>query len=337
MPAGAAEARNTGTGRRGIVAGGIIVLMCVAFGVFILPFAFTTPPPIITRFVATRAFSPGTPDGRGVARVAIRLSEPSDVTITLRNRDGTTIATLADGSRMSVRTFSADWDGTDSRHHIVPDGDYTVNLEAHAGEKKFSKSRRIVVDTTVPDPEVAVASGPAGCVTTATNPGEPTRVTVAAMDTGVEKGPLALSTTGTLTWAWNGHDSSGDPVRPGIVPIRITTADASGNTVVSTLTCWVSHLTARAVPSTPSSGSAVGVIVPGGADTEVTLSLRVRLGPLGGPATQPVVGSSVVYRVRGPAGRTRITIPASINPRGLWLLVSTDDGHEALIELGGPR
>ena len=66
-------------GRRGLVAGGIIALVLVAFSVFVLPFAFTTPPPIITRFVATRAFSPGNDQGRAVATVAIRLSEPSNV------------------------------------------------------------------------------------------------------------------------------------------------------------------------------------------------------------------------------------------------------------------
>ena len=89
-------------GRRGLVAGGIIALVLVAFGVFVLPFAFTTPPPIITRFVATRAFSPGNDQGRAVATVAIRLSEPSNVAITVKDPEtGEVVARLADGTEVA--------------------------------------------------------------------------------------------------------------------------------------------------------------------------------------------------------------------------------------------
>ena len=87
-------------GRRGLIAGGVIALVLVAFGVFVLPFAFTTPPPIITRFVATRSFTPGNDQGRSIATVAIRLSEPSNVSITIKDpASGAIVARLADGNR----------------------------------------------------------------------------------------------------------------------------------------------------------------------------------------------------------------------------------------------
>jgi hypothetical protein len=46
----------------------------------------------------------------------------------------------------------------------------------------------------------------------------------------------------------------------------------------------VGHLEARAVPGSPASGDTVGVVIPGGGNPQVTLSLRQRVGDPGSPA-----------------------------------------------------
>ncbi|MBY0397874.1 MAG: hypothetical protein K2X91_15585, partial [Thermoleophilia bacterium] len=61
--------------RHAVVGAAMVVLFVVALGIFVLPFAFPTPPPIVTRFQATSLFSPNGDGRRDVARVNVRLSE----------------------------------------------------------------------------------------------------------------------------------------------------------------------------------------------------------------------------------------------------------------------
>ena len=324
-------------GRRGIIAGGVIALVLVAFGVFVLPFAFTTPPPIITRFVATRAFSPGAEQGRATATVAIRLSEPSNVSITIKDPEtGTVIARLADGGQVvRTRTLAVDWDGTDLDGKRVPDGTYAIDLEARAGEKKFSKSRKVVVDTTGPRPRVTVVSRAAGCLTTVSAPGEPATVRFSARNAGVSTAPREVTARGTTEWAWGGRDSGGGLVPPGLQVIQVTARDERGNDFDEARTCWVGHLAARAVPGQPASGDAVGVDLPGGGDPEVTLTLRQRLGTPGDRAGRQVLGDPIGEAVTGPASTARITIPVGTRPADVWLLAAVGTDRQALIGFGG--
>jgi flagellar hook assembly protein FlgD len=324
-------------GRRGIIAGGIIALVLVAFGVFVLPFAFTTPPPIITRFVATRAFTPGNEQGRAIATAAIRLSEPSNVSITIKDpQSGRVVARLADGADLvRTRTLAATWDGRDLDGRQVPDGTYAIDLEARAGDKKFSKSRKIVVDTTPPRPEVTVATTAIGCEAEASAPGETAAVQFSVPTARVQSKPRTIGPKGVADWTWNGRDDRGRLVSPGIQVVTTTARDDRGNQSSTALTCWVAHLVARAVPGSPASGDAVGVVLPGGGDPQVTLSLRQRVGDPGSPAGTRVLGDPIGADVTGPASTARITIPQGTRPADVWLLASTGADAQALIGFGG--
>lgn len=322
-----------GQGRRGIIAGGIIALVLVAFSVFVLPFAFTTPPPIITRFVATRAFSPGADQGRALATVAVRLSEPGNVSIIVKDPgSGAIVARLSDGNRVvRARTLAVRWDGRDLDGRQVPDGTYAIDLDARAGEKRFSKSRRVVVDTTPPQAEVTVRTTATGCLATAGAPGEPATVRFSAPNAGVASKPSEVGAKGSAEWDWNGRDSRGALVPPGIQVIRVVAEDGRGNVADDAFTCWVGHLVARAVPGSPSSGGRVGVALPGGGDPEVTLTLRRRVGTPGERAGRRVLGSPIGQPVTGPASTARITIPQGVRPAGVWLLAAVGDDRQALI------
>ena len=58
-----------------MVGWGMLGLFVIAIGIFLLPFAFPTPPRIVTRFQSTRLFSPNDDGRREVARVSIRIRE----------------------------------------------------------------------------------------------------------------------------------------------------------------------------------------------------------------------------------------------------------------------
>jgi hypothetical protein len=315
----------------------MVTLVLVAFGVFVLPFAFTTPPPIITRFVATRIFSPGTPDGRPIATAAVRLSEPANVVITVKDpSSGEIVARLSDGRRtIRATTLAVTWDGRDLDGRRVPDGTYALDLDARAGKKKFAKSRKVVVDTTAPQPEVVVRSTPAACIATASGPGEAATISFSAPLARVTAPDRRIGARGSTTWEWAGRRADGRRVAPGIQVIRVVARDREGNVDVQARTCWVSHLDARAVPGSPRAGQEVGVVVAGGRDTPVTLTLRRRLADPGGPPGRRVLGERVGPAVTGPASRARITIPDGADPGQLWLLAATGPDRQALISLGG--
>ena len=75
------RARRTGV----IIA--MAALFVLALGIFVLPFAFPTPPPIVSRFKATLLFSPDGNGHRDQARVNIRLHEAATLSVEIQ-RDG---------------------------------------------------------------------------------------------------------------------------------------------------------------------------------------------------------------------------------------------------------
>jgi hypothetical protein len=127
----------------------MLALFVIALGIFLLPFAFPTPPPIVTRFQATQLFSPNGDGRRDVARVNVRLHEPSRVTIEIQ-KDGESLVTLVDDEQWPRGFESTQWFGRDRLGRLLPDGTYAIKLAARAGEKQFNKPRNIVIDTTAP-------------------------------------------------------------------------------------------------------------------------------------------------------------------------------------------
>lgn len=336
--------------RHGVVAAAMLALFVIALGVFLLPFAFPTPPPIVTRFQATQLFSPDGDGRRDVARVNIRLHEASDVTIEIQ-REGEHVASILDGARRSRGFFSEAWDGRDDAGLPVPDGTYAIRLSARSGKKEFNKPRKIVVDTTAPRPAgLTVASA------TLSEPGrgecrlelvsrDAASVVLQARRPGATApvrrlGARPIRAGGTVRWAWDGRGATGEAVPPGLYVIEAALSDAARNRVERVRTCWVGHLAGEAVPARPVPRGRVGVRLrrtdgtPLPPATPVSLVLRRRTGVPGVTPGDPL-GEQVGPGARGPAGSVTVRVPAGVNPAALWLVASTRDGQGvALIDLG---
>jgi len=346
-PSGGDRAR-----RAGVVAA-MAVLFVVALGIFVLPFAFPTPPPIVTRFQATLLFSPDGDGRREEATISVRLSEPSAVTLEIQ-KDGETVRRLLASPREAVGWVRAEWDGRDDAGRRLADGTYAIKLRARAGRKQFNTSRAIVIDTSPPRPvAMTVESGTLGDP----GPGE-CRVSYTAADAGslvIEAlragedepvrrlGPRPLRAGQPLRWNWDGSRPEGGRVPPGLYRIRASVFDAARNRVVRERTCWVGYLAGRPVPARPAPRDPVGALLrrtDGDAlapSTTVTLALYRRTGTPGRTLSDPL-GRQVGPGARGPAGRARVRVPAGINPAALWLVARTDDGlGAALIPLEGTR
>ena len=57
---------------------------------------------------------------------------------------------LADAERRPKGFRSTEFFGRDRLGRLLPDGTYAIKLLARSGDKKFEKSRKIVLDTTAP-------------------------------------------------------------------------------------------------------------------------------------------------------------------------------------------
>lgn len=332
---------------RRLVGVGLLVLFALGLAVFLAPFAFPTPPPIVTRFQATRTFSPNGDGTREIARIAVRLNEPSFVDVEIRDRDDRRWKGLiAENRRREIVELS--WDGTDDAGAQVPDGRYVVRLRANAGRKQWKSSRAIVVDRQAP---------PLGTVTVASaalaGPGEgECRVAATALDRGMltieaaattegrpvvgRFGPESVTTGESLLWNWDGNGADGAPVPPGLYSINAVLADVPGNRSQLAGTCWVGHAIGTTIPPLPRLGTRIAVrlqtvageAIP--ATTPVTLEVYRRAGDPGSAFT--VLGRRVGARVRGPLGSVRLPLPRRIPAANLWV-VATFDGGRALIPL----
>jgi hypothetical protein len=341
-----------GRARRAGVAVIMLALFVGALGVFLLPFAFPTPPPIVTRFQATRLFSPNDDGRRDGARVNIRLHEASRVTIDIL-KDGEPVVSLLDDIAQARGPFSTKWDGTDALGRGLADGTYAIKLRARSGDKKFDKSRKIVVDTVAPRPaEMTVVSatradpGPGECRLEFTSRDPGSLVLEARRLGGTEPvrrlGARPIRPDEPVNWAWNGRDTTGQAVAPGLYVVSAAVSDPARNRTNRERTCWVGYLAGTPTIARPSPRDRVGVTLrttggaPIAATTPISLTLRRRTGVPGISGGDPL-GRQVGRTVRGRAGKVRVALPPGVNPRALWLVAGTLDGaSSALIDLGGP-
>jgi len=322
----------------------MLALVVFALVVFILPFAFPTPPPIVTRFGATQLFSPNTDGARDVARVSVRMRERGTVSVDVVSDEGV-VRTLVRDRVVPPGWLRLTWDGRGDDGEVVGDGSYALRLRARAGAKVFNTSRRIRVDTAAPELSEmrADAGGGAGaeCVVRVV-PAESVSLLLEARPAGAPDtrepvrrlGPRPVG-TGGLEWSWNGRDARGRPVAPGLHAVRATVRDAARNATTATRTCWVGHLRGTASPAPARPGDLLrvrlrrpdGTALPAG--TPVRLRLYRRAGTPG--ADRRVLGARVARPVRAPAGAARIRLPRGLRADALWL-VADAGGGAALID-----
>jgi len=335
-----------------VLAGATLAAFILGLAVFVLPFAYPTPPPIVTRFQSTRVFSPNAkPDGvRDVATISVRLHQPSRITLTIRNLDsGEGVVRLVD-ARYGVGWHNFRWRGLDSHGHRVPDGSYAIDLQARSGRKRWNSSRRLFIDTTPPHIGSLVVRSTA----LTGRAGPECRLRLRTADDGAltleavrgevparRVGPRPVGNDQIVHWAWDGLRSNGRPVATGLWRLRAIMTDPSGNRSSAERSCWVGHMVGTPVPSHVRAGQRVrahlrtapsgDALAPGAA---VHLALYRRAATPGRDLANPL-GPRVARGASGPAGRVTLRLPRTVRPSALWL-VATSHSRRALIPLGSP-
>lgn len=327
------------------------LLSVFALVVFILPFAFPTPPPIVTRFSGTRLFSPNGDGARDVARFSVRMRESGVVTLDVADEGGTVVRTLLDAQPAARGWLRPVWDGRDAAGARLSDGVYSVRLYARSGRKNFKISRRVRLDTIPPEVTSMDASAPdqtaaadAQCVVevgssedaSASLEARPTPAGPSARPVrGL--GPRPVGVGDPLRWAWNGLDRRGRPVAPGLYTVTASLRDPARNPATAYRTCWIGNLVGRISGGPPSRGGLAtlilrrpdGTLLPAG--TRVRLRLFRRSGTPG--LDTRVLGPRVARAVVTTAADAAIRLPVTVSPEALWIVADAAGGR-ALVHPG---
>lgn len=89
-------------------------------------------------------------------RINLRPPVRRVLTVTVIERDGTRIRTIAKKRRFAAeRSVELIWDGTDDDGKVVVDGSYRIRIRAHDLKRTFTMPTAVVVDTTPPRVGVA--------------------------------------------------------------------------------------------------------------------------------------------------------------------------------------
>ncbi|MCL5040787.1 MAG: Ig-like domain-containing protein [Firmicutes bacterium] len=167
---------------------------------------------------ATFAPNPFSPNGDAVndtSTLSFNLSEAASVTAILYDAGNTAVRTLANGATLSAGANSLLWDGKNDAATVVPDGSYTVKIDATdaAGNKAGQITAAVVAD--IAPPAVASTYPSSGAT------GIPQDATITATFSEPVDGSTVTSATFTLD-----NLTSGGPVA-GLVSYDAGTKTAS--------------------------------------------------------------------------------------------------------------
>jgi flagellar hook assembly protein FlgD len=202
------------------------------------------PPPLeIRRLRAAPRVLTTNGDGIGEqTEISFVLTIPASVTADIVDGAGITVRRLADARALGAGTRRLRWGGRDSAGALVPDGNYTLRLTAKSPGQTDTRSRALVVDTTlgflVVNPPAFSPNGDgradiAGVSFTLSRPAN-VRVLVKRGDTRVATLQAAADLmAGAKAYVWNGRTSSGARAADGNYRVRVEATTSLGTRALS--------------------------------------------------------------------------------------------------------
>jgi N,N-dimethylformamidase beta subunit-like protein len=220
-------------------------LVAATVGAFFVTTRLKRSAPVIEQLTFNRHFSPNG-DGRiDFAQFAFRLRRTDDATVSIVNRDGGEIRTLAQNRRLEEgRRHRFRWDGRTTLGAVAPDGEYHLRVGLRRQGRSVTSPLKLFLDTRPPRPVVRHVS-PGVITPTAAAPGRrratlrfvgPRRSpTLLVYRTDLRRPRLVARRKGrsnSSSLSWDGFSGLGRRHRPaaaGSYLLAVRVRDAAGN------------------------------------------------------------------------------------------------------------
>lgn len=198
----------------------LAVLGVVALLVVMFPLEWFRKPKVVIT-ADQNLFSPNFDGNFDLVTIFYSLSDDTDVTVEARNNLGQAVRTLLTGLKQTGGQHSLTWDGRDNGGNVVPDGNYTIFIQAAGALQKSDGSVTVTVDNT--PPPLVIANFPAA-QTVKSNKIEIQGSTApdAIVHVGSEPSTVPVTSNGVFNIARQ--------LTEGTNTLTITAADAAGNT-----------------------------------------------------------------------------------------------------------
>jgi FlgD Ig-like domain len=207
----------------------VLLILAATAVAFVVTEDLKLEPDPIARPRIDRIFSPVCQCEQQTARIAFRLREEDDLTLTIADEGGREIRTLLRDAHFRPGDLQFGWDGRDARGRLVPEGVYRTRVDLERLGRVIEFPRAITVDRTRPRIQVRTVSrrvlspdgdGRGDAITIRYVVSDPAHTLL--LVNGKREVRTRRRTQGTIRWA-------PDRLRAGLERLQLVAVDAAGN------------------------------------------------------------------------------------------------------------
>ena len=218
-----------------------LLLVAATIGAFFAAQRLKSEKPLLRYRASDRAFSPNGDGLKDSARIRFKLPEADDVTVTILDADGGTVARVASNRHLPKGEVTLRWDGYAGDNLLAPEDTYRARVGLRRHGRANTLPHSIELDLTPPRPKISAVGGPGrgpvvidgtrrrAATAAVARPARQPRFSVwrtdgAATRRVVERLPAA----GPRRAHWDGR-IRGRPAAPGTYLIAVEALDRAGN------------------------------------------------------------------------------------------------------------
>jgi hypothetical protein len=137
-----------------------LLLVAATIGAFFAAQRLKSENPLLRYRASDRAFSPNGDGVRDTARIRFKLPEADDVTVTILDEDGGTVARVASNRHLPAGEATLRWDGRGDDNVVAPEDSYRVRVGLRHHGRANTLPHEIELDLTPPRPRISAVGGP---------------------------------------------------------------------------------------------------------------------------------------------------------------------------------
>jgi hypothetical protein len=218
-----------------------LLLVAATIGAFFAAQRLKNQPPLLRYRASDTAFSPNGDGTKDKARIRFSLPEADDVTVTILDEDGGTVARVATNKPLGKGAQTLRWDGQTDDGLLAPEDSYRVRVGLRDEGRTNTLPHSIKLDLNAPRPRIAAVDAPRrgpividglrrqSAVAKVARPARKPRFSVWRTDTAKPREVVArLPSEGKRRGRWDGR-IRGRLAPPGTYMITADALDRAGN------------------------------------------------------------------------------------------------------------